>query len=411
MSVRVIKGQLYIDFYCFSPAGKKLRCRERLNKQDNVRNRKWADTQEKAIAYALEHGRFSYLEFFPYGSKAHLFRQGKGDTTLNEFWPGWMDKKYKRSVRNNTLKGWQNAFDNHIGPNMGHYLVSQITDDQVLELRFILTNLRDADGNRRLADSTINDKIIKPLCMCLKNAFEMKMTSAYPCAGIGRLAEIPPEIYPLSFDELHHFLGFLKENYPEEHDMYFVWSRQGFRPGELCALKWERIDFFNKKTMVRETLHEDRSEGPPKTANSVRDVDMTVAVFEAYKRQEARTSMAGPYVFMTRKHNAWTAPNLRSRFKFLLRRAGIRVRAPKQLRHTFATLHIGAGENITWVSKMLGHADVVITLKKYNRFIPNLTGRDGSAFETVYNSWATVAQTEGKQGQNRAISRQHRNKK
>ena len=60
------------------------------------------------------------------------------------------------------------------------------------------------------------------------------------------------------------------------------------------------------------------------------------------------------------------------------------------MRHTFATLNIGAGENITWVSKMLGHSDVVVTLKKYNRFVPNLTGRDGSAFEKVFNSVESV---------------------
>lgn len=53
------------------------------------------------------------------------------------------------------------------------------------------------------------------------------------------------------------------------------------------------------------------------------------------------------------------------------------------MRHTFATLHIAAGESITWVSQMLGHSNVEVTLKKYNRFIPNLTREDGSAFEMV----------------------------
>ncbi|MDX2497297.1 MAG: hypothetical protein QNL11_05260, partial [Desulfobacterales bacterium] len=47
------------------------------------------------------------------------------------------------------------------------------------------------------------------------------------------------------------------------------------------------------------------------------------------------------------------------------------------------TLHIAAGESISWVSKMLGHADVQTTLKRYNRFVPNLTREDGSAFEKI----------------------------
>jgi integrase len=61
----------------------------------------------------------------------------------------------------------------------------------------------------------------------------------------------------------------------------------------------------------------------------------------------------------------------------------LKHRPAKHMRHTFATLHIAAGESITWVSQTLGHANVDITLKKYNRFIPNLTREDGSAFEAV----------------------------
>ena len=53
------------------------------------------------------------------------------------------------------------------------------------------------------------------------------------------------------------------------------------------------------------------------------------------------------------------------------------------MRHTFATLHIGAGESISWVSKVMGHTSVKITLENYNRYIPNLTRDDGSAFESV----------------------------
>ena len=39
------------------------------------------------------------------------------------------------------------------------------------------------------------------------------------------------------------------------------------------------------------------------------------------------------------------------------------------LRHTFASQLISKGADITWVSKMLGHKDVAITLKIYTKFI------------------------------------------
>ncbi len=37
------------------------------------------------------------------------------------------------------------------------------------------------------------------------------------------------------------------------------------------------------------------------------------------------------------------------------------------------------GENINWVARMLGHQSPVVTLEKYNRYVPNLTREDGEA--------------------------------
>jgi integrase len=62
-----------------------------------------------------------------------------------------------------------------------------------------------------------------------------------------------------------------------------------------------------------------------------------------------------------------------------------KYRPPKHLRHTFATLHLAAGENITWVSQMMGHSNAQMTWARYNRFLPNLTREDGSAFEKIMN--------------------------
>ncbi|QEZ89057.1 putative site-specific tyrosine recombinase, phage integrase family (INT_ICEBs1_C_like domain) [Aliarcobacter cibarius] len=56
-------------------------------------------------------------------------------------------------------------------------------------------------------------------------------------------------------------------------------------------------------------------------------------------------------------------------FKKILKQSGVKVRPLYNLRHTFASQMISKGADITWVSKMLGHKDVSITLKIYTKFI------------------------------------------
>ncbi|MFW2605626.1 tyrosine-type recombinase/integrase [Aliarcobacter butzleri] len=63
---------------------------------------------------------------------------------------------------------------------------------------------------------------------------------------------------------------------------------------------------------------------------------------------------------------------LNLRFRNLLKQIGIKERSIYNLRHTFAShmiSNIEKGVDILWVSKMLGHKDVSITLKVYAKFI------------------------------------------
>jgi len=53
----------------------------------------------------------------------------------------------------------------------------------------------------------------------------------------------------------------------------------------------------------------------------------------------------------------------------ILKQSGVKARPLYNLRHTFASQMISKGADITWVSKMLGHKDVSITLKIYTKFI------------------------------------------
>lgn len=128
---------------------------------------------------------------------------------------------------------------------------------------------------KKLKASTINDKIMKPLSMCLYTAHRRGRIERYPFADIQKLNETQPEIDPLTFEELDHFEKVLREKGRHMYrDMVTFCSHTGLRIGELCALEWKYIDFFNAKAMVRQTMHTNGVVGPPKTQHSVRNVDL-----------------------------------------------------------------------------------------------------------------------------------------
>jgi len=362
--------KLVIDFRCTLPNDQRVRCVEYegdITKKNQARVKsKW-----KAIEYHVKTGTFDYLKFFPNGSKAKHFQKTVTDITLSEVFEIWLSQK---TITFGTQRNYERHFTNHIEPYFGGWSIGNIEEHDVLVFRKLLQG-------KNLSESTVNQYMIT-LCMVLLFATKRKLIPEYPCAGIGKLDERPSEIDPFSFEELKYWLSYL-EKYPNWRDLIIFWSRTGLRPGELYALKWEHIDYFNRKTLIRENRRQNGSTGLPKTKSSIRDVDLKPIAIDALHRQEARTGLMGKFVWLTHTNRQWTVCTMRQKWRHYLRLAGLKYRPQKQMRHTFATLHIAAGESITWVSKMLGHTDVETTLKRYNRFIPNLTRDDGSAFERV----------------------------
>lgn len=69
--------------------------------------------------------------------------------------------------------------------------------------------------------------------------------------------------------------------------------------------------------------------------------------------------------------------NVRKVFNRILDKVERHRRGPHQMRHTFASLLLQAGEPITYVSNQLGHKDASITLRMYAHWLPDTSARRG----------------------------------
>lgn len=67
----------------------------------------------------------------------------------------------------------------------------------------------------------------------------------------------------------------------------------------------------------------------------------------------------------------------------LLRRAGLRRLTFHALRHTAATLMLGAGTHIRVVAERLGHADPAVTLRVYAHVTPTMQSEAAAAMDRI----------------------------
>jgi integrase len=102
------------------------------------------------------------------------------------------------------------------------------------------------------------------------------------------------------------------------------------------------------------------------------------------KAQFELTGSKNGLVFCSREGLPLARRNVMNRVWYpTLRRLGLKRRKPYQTRHTTATLWLAAGENPEWIARQMGHSTTRMLFTVYSRYIPNLTRRDGSAFERL----------------------------
>jgi integrase len=144
----------------------------------------------------------------------------------------------------------------------------------------------------------------------------------------------------------------------------------GMRTGEIIGLKWIDIDLDNRIIKVRRSIRQG-VESLPKTKNSIRDVEIIDFLLPYINRHRMLSAENSTYVFETKDGKPFTtsAKIAEWYWKPTLKKLNIEYRNLYQMRHTFASMMISHGEDILWVSNMLGHKDSSTTLQVYSRYI------------------------------------------
>jgi integrase len=151
----------------------------------------------------------------------------------------------------------------------------------------------------------------------------------------------------------------------------------GLRQGELLGLPVDDVDLNRRLLHVRHQLVNvpgvPTQLGPPKTTSSLRTVPVPAFVTTALTVHKTAFP-PGPFgvLFTNRRGEGVNRQSLHRSFQAALRTAGLPATVTfHQLRHTYASLLIEAGESVTVVAARLGHKNATETLHTYSHLWPS----------------------------------------
>lgn len=257
----------------------------------------------------------------------------------------------------------------------------------------------DASGSQGMSQAMLK-RVSKRLKMILEEAVNDGILDRNPAAKI-KVAE-PKRKSPkaLSAEEAERLAALLDSEGPTPLTVAIrLMLFGGLRKGEVLGLDWANVDFDANAVFVCKQFSNDRQLRPPKSANSRRWVSFdpaTMAFLTRWKAMQPKTIeprmrfvQDGETPVVANPLGTNTDPtNFNRMFRDFCvehgfgtyesearyvdengyvraRKVGYEGLTPHGLRHTHATLLIGANNDVKTVSTRLGHSSVSLTLNVY----------------------------------------------
>lgn len=312
----------------------------------------------------------------------------RSKATVGECLDLWLEeRRADADIHDSTLRQYERTVEKHLKPQLGEVRADRVTAELLGRFRSRQLHSGRLDGAGGLSKSVVSGQLVI-LRGALELAHQQGLIPAPPETARQKCRRGSKEEEVRVFDRteqgrIEAALCAQAERREEGKAglcMGVLFSLYtGLRVGELGGLQWRDLDFTNRTAAVRRTFQRIPAPegaatktilviGPPKTATSRRVIPLMDGLWELmgnYRDSLPATRRgAGDPVFPYKGKNV--EPRLfQLFFKRLLAQAGVEDANFHALRHTFATRCLENGMDMKSLSEVLGHADPVITAKKY----------------------------------------------
>jgi integrase len=311
-------------------------------------------------------------------------KKNEQDKCLGEYIEYFLNsKRYK--LASCTYKNYLKKITKHISPKFETCAVSKITP--VVIEKWVTVELY-----------YLGDKTIKELLCLLSQIFAIAMldetikTNPVDSLKSSKTIQLRASLSlpdPFSVDDMVSIAS-TESKFVSEKNMILFNCVAGLRLSELMALSWEDVDFEKNVIYVQRAVVE-RDYKTPKTASSVRSVDLLPKAREVLLQQlelreppTSEVSVTQPdnrsqkvqeirFVFFDSRNGTALSHDNQFRnttYKKIIIDSGVRWRGINQTRHTYASHLISAGLPLAWVSRQMGHNSIKMIEKHYSKWLP-----------------------------------------
>jgi integrase len=325
-----------------------------------------ADTVASKIRAKLQLGEFDFEE----KKEIPIFR---------DYAKSWIDTRAPATCKASTASDYGRILESHVLPIFGDRAVDKITKGAIKD--FLLGKVNDG-----FAGSTVTH-MKNVISGVLNKAVDDETIQTNPAHKLGKIFKTQDKRKDVDFltkEELKRLLDTVQVHFPRHYPLFLLLARTGLRIGEALALQWGDIDFNGRFITIQRGISRGRIE-TPKNGKS-RRVDMSLQLTEALKalkdqggtpvvvpiiRNEENPEEPSDWVFTNGVGGFIDVNNWRRRvFNKALKKTGLRRIRIHDLRHSYASLLIQAGESLAYVRDQLGHHSIKVTVDIYGHLAP-----------------------------------------
>jgi integrase len=310
-----------------------------------------------------------------------------GRLTVGEYLQNWLTDSARYQVSEGTFERYERTCRNHLIPFFGRVKLRDLGAAHVRAFK------------ARKIEEGLNPNTVGVmqgvLSTALNQAVDDGLIPSNPASRVKKAVkrEQAP-MRSLSQEEASRLLGAAVGMRDEA--LLTLALRTGMRQGELAALRWEDIDLTDKPSITVRRSADTRTKTRVSTTKTGKDRRIhigprTVDVLKGHRARQLEERMAAAswtdpgLVFPNTKGKIRRRDSVMRSLRRFLKESGLPVDVRfHDLRHTAGTLALRQGVPLHTVSRMLGHSDPAMTLRRYAHVLEDMREDAARAMDELF---------------------------